>query len=340
MTQQAAPEVTSPAPTEAGQASTTIDERMAALAESLTPVGEDSDYEGEPKAAPKKAKSDDDEKPAKASKDDAEKEASPEDEARAARLKRREDLRAAEKARKEKNAFLEQRRQEESAKRSEADTEATRAELQRLKAIEASLTDPARFFEVAQGVGVDPRQLSAWLEKAANDPASMAAELATKKAREAVSPELEAMRAEVAAIKRAHEEQIQQARVAQERAAEAEFVALASRQGEGSAVAQWHEAFGDQQLIALANNLLPELPEGSTMEDLLDVVEERCSSIIQRLKGNPTKQPRKPEQPAQKNISSRARAERTEIDDPEAAMAGLSVDERFRLLATQLNNAR
>lgn len=325
-TQQATPEAS--APTTEAQAPTTIDERMSALAEALTPAGEDSDYATDAPAK-KSAKADDDAKPEKV-------EASEVDAAKAERHQRREALR---KAAAERNEFVERRKQQSVGQQSQQEVAQLQAEVQRLKGLEAAMRDPARFFEVASTVA-DPRELSQWLEKAVNDPSAIVSEAAAKRAREAVSPELEAMKAKVEAMERTYEAQTQQARVAQERAAEAEFISHASRQGEDTAVAVWREAFGDSQLITLANNLLPELPEGSSMADLLDIVEERCASIIQRLHRNPSKQPKKPEQPAQKNISARARADRTEIEDPEAAMASLSVDERFRLLAQQLNNSR
>lgn len=327
---QQAPEAPSPA---APAASTSIEERVDALKQSLTPTGGDSDYEDSAPPKPK-AKEDDDAKPEKVEAKDE----SPEALAKAERLARREALRQREAQRKERDEYFKARKAQQPPQPQE-DTAALQAEVQRLKSIESAMRDPARFIEAAMGVGVDPAEIINYVNRAVNDPSAIAADVAAKRAKEVVSPELEAMKAEVAAIKRAHEEQIQQARIAQERAAEAEFIAHAAKQGEASAISAWREAFGDQQLITLANHLVKELPEGSTMEDLLDVVEERCDSIIQRL-SRPAKQPKKPEHPAQKNISARARADRTEIDDPEAAMASLSVDERFRLLATQLNNSR
>lgn len=329
-TQQAPTEASSAA---APAASTSIEERVDALKQSLTPVGEDSDYTEQLPPKPK-AKEDDDAKPEKAEAKDE----SPEALAKAERLARREALRQREAQRKERDEYFKARKAQQPPQPQE-DTAALQAEVQRLKKNEAAMRDPAHFIEAAMGVGVDPAEIINYVNRAVNDPSAIAADVAAKRAKEVVSPELEAMKAEVAAIKRAHEEQIQQARIAQERAAEAEFIAHAAKQGEASAISAWREAFGDQQLITLANHLVKELPEGSTMEDLLDVVEERCDSIIQRL-SRPAKQPKKPEHPAQKNISARARADRTEIDDPEAAMASLSVDERFRLLATQLNNSR
>lgn len=61
-TQQATPEAS--APTTEAQDPTTIDERMSALAEALTPAGEDSDYATDAPAK-KSAKADDDVKPEK-----------------------------------------------------------------------------------------------------------------------------------------------------------------------------------------------------------------------------------------------------------------------------------
>lgn len=327
-TQQASPEAASPA-----TPSTTVEERVDALKQSLTPTGGDSDYEDAAPPKPK-AKEDDDAKTEKAEAKDE----SPEAIAKAERLTRREALRQREAQRKEKNEYF-QARKAQQATQPQEDTAALQAEVQRLKSIESAMRDPARFIEAAMGAGVDPAEIISYVNRAVNDPGAIAADIAAKRAKEVVSPELEAMRAEVAAIKQAHEAQIEQAKIAQERAAEAEFISHVARQGEESAISAWREAFGDSQLIALANHVVKELPEGSTMEDLLDVVEERCSGIIQRL-SRTSKQPKKPEHPAQKNISARARADRTEIDDPEAAMASLSVDERFRLLATQLNNSR
>lgn len=326
-TQQSAPE-TQATP----EAAPSLDDRVAALASKLTPIGgEESDYASD---APKLAK--DDEEPAKEAKEE-----STDDPERAARKARREAIRAKQA---ERNAFVEQRRAQTQQRQQEApqaDIAKMQAELQRLKSVEESLKDPARFFEAAATVGVDPNGLSSWLEKAINDPHAIAADVAAKRAKEVVSPEIEAVKQELAEMKAFHEQQIQQARAASERAAEAELIAHASKLGESSAVNTWREAFGDSQIIALANACLPELPQGSTMLDLLDLVEERCEFAIQKLTKQPlAKQPKKTEQPAQKNISARTRAEQTELDDPEAALAGMSVDERVRLLTAQLNNSR
>lgn len=327
-TQQSAPE-TQATP----EAAPSIDDRVAELASKLTPTGDDSDYASD--SLPANADKKDESEPAKEAKEE-----STDDPERAARKARREAIRAKQA---ERNAYVEQRRAQTQQRQQEApqaDIAQMQAELQRLKAVEESLKDPARFFEVAANVGVDPNGLSSWLEKAINDPHAVAAEVAAKRAKEVVSPEIEAVKQELAAMKAFHEQQIQQARIASERAAEAELIAHASKLGESSAVNTWREAFGDSQIIALANACLPELPEGSTMLDLLDLVEERCEFAIQKLTKQPVKQPKKTEQPAQKNISARTRAERTELDDPEAALAGLSVDERVRLLTAQLNNSR
>lgn len=327
-TQQAAPE------TQATPEASSVDDRVSALASVLKPTGgEDSDYASDAAAKPA-AK--DDEEPAKEAKEE-----STDDPERAARKARREAIRAKQA---ERNAFVEQRRvqtQQRQQEAPQADIAKMQAELQRLKSVEESFKDPARFFEAAVSAGVDPNGLSSWLEKAINDPHAIAADVAAKRAKEVVSPEIEAVKQELAQMKAFHEQQIQQAAAASERAAEAELIAHASKLGEDSATNQWREAFGDSQIIALANACLSELPPGSTMLDLLDLVEERCEFAIQKLtKKQPAKQLKKTEQPAQKNISARTRAEQTELEDPEAALAGMSVDERVRLLTAQLNNSR
>ena len=184
-TQQSAPE-TQATP----EAAPSIDDRVAELASKLTPTGDDSDYASD--SLPANADKKDESEPAKEAKEE-----STDDPERAARKARREAIRAKQA---ERNAYVEQRRAQTQQRQQEApqaDIAQMQAELQRLKAVEESLKDPARFFEVAANVGVDPNGLSSWLEKAINDPHAVAAEVAAKRAKEVVSPEIEAVKQEL-----------------------------------------------------------------------------------------------------------------------------------------------
>ena len=95
-------------------------------------------------------------------------------------------------------------------------------------------------------------------------------------------------------MKAFHEQQIQQARIASERAAEAELIAHASKLGESSAVNTWREAFGDSQIIALANACLPELPRAPPCSTSLTSSRSVASSPSRSSRSNPSNSPRKP----------------------------------------------
>ena len=225
--------------------------------------------------------------------------------------------------------------QARQAREAEYQTVAQRA--QQYEAIQAQLKDPVGIIRYAQQNGVDPLDVANALRESIENPAFALA----RDAREAVSPELQAIRDELAALKR--EQQTVGQRLAAERQQAAEAAAqreLVSAVGDDTPLSkQVIAVLGQDRFIKMCELQASRLPPGAGLKALLDVVEESLEQErdgVAKVYGfgapskatTPTKQSTSSAKadPA-KTISNSLAASRTTVEDEPRS---LTMEERIR----------
>lgn len=185
----------------------------------------------------------------------------------------REKEQAAKAAREHKRK-LEADRQ--AAKEAQAELERVRAEARKEREarerLEAELRDPAALFALAEKHRIPPEEWGAYLGKI-NDPASLAADVARK----VTSPEIEAVRKELAELRaeRERERMTAQERAAQEadQAGTARFLGHVREVADDAPLANAYlKEFGDDSFAAFANDVFATHRPRSAQE-LIDLIE-------------------------------------------------------------------
>lgn len=229
------------------------------------------------------------------------------------------------------------RKKAEHAERLHEENVALRQRLSAAEQIRARITDKSEFFAVAKEAGVTPQELANWLQSAADDPNVVMRE----QARKAIDPEIARLNAQVeqmAAIMRRQEEH----NAAQsEQAAQREFMSIVQARPD-STLARFQAKYGAEKVLAMADAAARsgEIPQGSSLQDLADVLDERLSELsgigapapLQKQSPKASKSP----SPATRNINSRLTSERTSVASVEDDLDSMSVEERMKWLASQM----
>jgi hypothetical protein len=150
--------------------------------------------------------------------------------------------------------------------------EEARKEREAREQLEAQLKDPAALFSLAERHRIPPEEWGAYLGKI-NDPVALAAEAAKK----ATTPEIQAIREEIAALKAEREREAREAQARAEahaeRAAVERFLAHVQGVADDAPVANAYlREFGAEQFGAYANAMFKQY-QPETAQELIDIIE-------------------------------------------------------------------
>lgn len=225
--------------------------------------------------------------------------------------------------------------QARQARDAEYQTVAQRA--QQYEAIQAQLKDPVGIIRYAQQAGIDPIEVANALRESIENPAFALA----RDAREAVSPELQAIRNELAELKREQSTVTQRLAIERQQADEiqAQRELIAAVTDDAPLSKRVIEVLGQDRFIKMCEIQAARLPPRAGLKALLDVVEESLEQERDGIAkvyglGAPSKPPAPTKQthssatadPA-KTISNSLAASRTTVEDEPRS---LSMEERIR----------
>lgn len=251
----------------------------------------------------------------------------------------RDRIRAIREEQQRKQEAAQLRKRAEVAERLEAENAELRQKAAFADTVRARITDKSEFFKLAKDAGVTPQELASWLQSAEDDPIGAM----TAQARKAIDPELAALKAENAEIKRYIAEQRAEreaAAAAQNDAAAAqEFVSIVDSRPD-SVLARFAAKYGNEKLIGLADAAARSgevAPGPGALAALADLLEDRLSELSGIGATVSTKpQIRAPRTPSQatRNINSRLTSERTSVSTVENDLDNMSVEDRIRYAAS------
>lgn len=262
------------------------------------------------------------------------------------RQKRLEALRAVEAEKSAKRQqYREQRERDERIQALQAERDALAAKAKLAESLEATINTEEGFFELAQRSNVSPEKLAAYIREQIADPTRDA----VRKAQQAVTPEVEALRtrlAELEARDKAREEQAAKHAVyLAEQEARHTLVSMAAQFSDSAPHAvRYLKNLGQDAFLELAENVGRTVPEGAGAQALFDAIEiqlEQLAAVYnsQTTNSKPTQRPAAAKA-TPTSLSNRAASARTTVVE-EADNSSLSqLDERAARLKMLLGASK